>query len=220
MNYQRIFIYGLQSSGASLFAYFLSQITNSIAIIDLYIQRIAPYIDSQNTVILKATLSDYISLEEHLSSFKPSLKILFIRNPLYNYLSLNEKSYRNHGGLAEKKVKKIDMLFEEREERFDLTIHYEDFIGNPDNIINQLKGLNIILPLNATKFLRTVNEVIEYNKSNCSWCKSEFEIQWGSGNIHTGNLEKLKTCSNKIPYSKVIDKVKKLSPNTSKFYKL
>jgi len=52
-------IYGMQSSGASLFAYWLSQQNQCLSIIDLYHDQLAPSLDHDN-VVLKCVVTKNI----------------------------------------------------------------------------------------------------------------------------------------------------------------
>ena len=46
----RIIVYGMQSSGASYFTYFLAQKTNYIGVIDLWSSELAPFFENNNVI--------------------------------------------------------------------------------------------------------------------------------------------------------------------------
>lgn len=168
-------IYAMQSSGASLFSYWLAQQENCLGIIDLYYDQIAPKIDHEN-VVLKCVIVDNILLEKHLDSFQPDRTILFVRNPVENYLSLCEKSYGLFGGSVDSKLKILDKCLEDK---FDHVIKYEDFIAKKIKI-----GCE-----SYYDFKKPLNKIIEYNNLNNKWCKDNYKKKWGMGNIHINNLK-------------------------------
>jgi len=185
-------IYGLQSSGASLFSYWLSQQENCIGVIDLYFNQVSPFIDHDN-VVLKCCITKDIPLEFHVESFKPDQIILFIRNPITNHLSLSEKSYSNSGGSIEDKLSLLETYFSQK--KFDTVIKYEDFISKrlPSHV-----GCPSYF-----QFKKTIENVKEYNFLKSDWCRTKYKKGWGIGNIHINDLNVL-NC--------------KLHPNLSEIY--
>lgn len=169
-------IYAMQSSGASLFAYWLAQQPKCIGIIDLYNSQVAPAIDHEN-VIIKCTISKHIKIDEHKQNFKPDKTILFIRNPIENHLSLSEKHYCLEGGSIEEKFAILEQNISSN--KFDMIIKYEDFI---------MKNIQIGDP-SYYNFERTLNEIKSYNEINSEWCKHNHKKKWGYGNIHANNLK-------------------------------
>src|SRR5690349_15288916 len=110
----RILVYGMQSSGASLFTYFLAQRPDTIAVIDLWDGVVAPdFQDVQKDVIVKCVVAPVTPLEGHLVSFKPDVKILFVRSKQSNEESLSLKSYRNDGGKMEEKFAELQTRIEQ-----------------------------------------------------------------------------------------------------------
>lgn len=173
-------VYGMQSSGASVFTYWLAQQEPCVAVIDLYFDQLAPFIEHPN-VILKCTNTLTHSLEEQIDSFKPDNVLLFVRNPVENYLSLLKKSYANAGGQVMEKLLLFNRIIAEK--KYNHLIRYEDFIcrkvdpriGKPANFL----------------FQKTIEEVIHYNFQHSDWCKKNYETKWGTGNIHA-NFSELK----------------------------
>jgi hypothetical protein len=180
----------MQSSGASLFAYFLSQKINSIGIIDLFNQCLAPplaELDSQD-IILKCTITEIFDIEQHIESFQPNIKILFIRDPIQNLLSLSRKTYKNDSGDMLKKIHKLNYYYANWRKKFDLLIDYEDFIHNTENFRSTLT--NIINPC-FFDFKRSIEEVIKYSCNNSEWCQYNYKKSWGIGGIDKDFIELL-----------------------------
>lgn len=172
----RTLIYGMQSSGASLFCYWLGQQSDCISIIDLYFDQIAPPIDYTN-VIVKCVVTKNITLEEHIDSFKPDKIILFVRNPIQNYLSLSEKKYSNWGGTINEKFSILDQT-----KKFDIMVKYEDFIMQKNLGIGKNEYY---------EFKKSLNTIVNYNCINNDWCRENYKKTWSIGNIHANNLSVL-----------------------------
>jgi hypothetical protein len=166
-------IYGMQSSGASLFAYWLAQQDNCIGVIDLHFDEVAPPIEFEN-VILKCVPSKDVSLERHIDSFRPDKVIFFVRNPIENYLSLSEKVYSNHGGSIEYKLSIMDSHVNCT--KHDGLVRYEDFIVGrvPQDIGHP----------SYYEFRKSLSDIKHFNFLHSPWCKDNFKIKWGIGNIH------------------------------------
>ena len=218
MNYNRIFIYGMQSSGASLFTYFLGQISESIAIVDLWSHCIAPEIKTDKLCILKATINNEISLENHIKNYKPNFKILLVRNPIQNYLNLDVKHYRNWRGKAEHKFEMLEKIYSEKREVFKCIIRFEDFINNPMETVSTLNFLGINIPTKAIEFNRNYSTILNFNKKHSVWCRKNYEIKWAFGNIHFDNLKKLVLKNYQCNDIIIKNKISSLCPNILKLY--
>lgn len=175
----RTLIYAMQSSGASLFSYWLSQQESCLGVVDLYFDQISPSLEHDN-IVLKCVATKEFTLEDHKSAFKPDKVILFTRNPVANYLSLSEKQYCNWGGTIDQKFKIFDQCIEN--EKFDLLVKYEDFIMK--------KSLGVGDP-SFYSFNKTITDVIQYNSINNDWCRLNYKKKWGIGNIHANNLNSM-----------------------------
>lgn len=175
----KILIYSLQSSGASLFTFWLAQQLKYIGIIDLYFNVLAPKINYEN-VIIKCTINELFKFEDHVESFKPDKKILFLRNPFENYLSLKEKIYCNFGGDINKKFELNDFYIKNKNDFFDCVITYEDFIAK--KIKCEFKNFG------DYNFTRSINSLVDFNNQNSLWCKNNYKKSWGLGNIHMNQL--------------------------------
>ena len=123
----RVYVCGMQSSGSSIFSYFLAQIPDSLAVIDLWIRQPCPPLMLDMPVSIKTCISVMECYLQDVSVFKPTLSILFMRDPVDIYVSLKKKSYFNDGGDADDKFQIYETMFRERETLFDLSIYYEDF---------------------------------------------------------------------------------------------
>lgn len=172
----RYLVYALQSSGASLFTYLLSQKPNSIGIVDLYNGELAPSYSNflEGDVFLKCTVSLNPNLEEHISSFQPNKIICFSRDYSDIKKSLSEKFHANLGGKIDDKI----ALFDNYKSKFKFD-YYLDY--------NQIKNRSLpeeLVPSNYYNFSRSLSELIEFNMRN-AWCKKYAYQKWSLGNIHT-----------------------------------
>lgn len=185
----RILVYGLQSSGASLFTYWLSQTDDYIGVIDLYVGRKPPAKKDilKENVILKTTVS-HLDLDECISVFQPDKTILFVRDPYQNYLSLKRKPFKNTGGNIQEKIKKFDSLFKKRE-KFDAVISYEDFIQDQDKVIQCLKSVGIPAEKDNYMFYKTPYDVLKYARDHSEYLAKTHKQRWDIGNIHRKNGE-------------------------------
>jgi len=180
----RTLICGMQSSGASLFACLLGQVPESVVIVDLYSQAVAPSLSLTYPIIVKTTISTAATFNDHVASFQPTFKILFLRSPVDVFLSLNPKRYRNDGGMINRKLRVQEGLFARRHELFDLVIYYEDLISNPTRVLETLRARGFDLPSATLEFQRTPRAIFEFNITHCSWCREHYLSKWGFGNVH------------------------------------
>lgn len=180
----RILVYGLQSSGASVFTLWLSQQEDYLGVIDLYVGRKPPTkkeVPNEN-VILKATVSN-LDLDECVKLFQPDKTILFVRDPYQNYLSLKKKLFKNIGGNIKDKFKKLNNVFEQGD-RFDVVITYEDFVQYKSKVIEQLNSLGIQVTPESYLFRRSPEDIIRYNCTHSDYLKRTHKQVWDIGNIH------------------------------------
>ncbi len=212
----RIFIYALQSSGASLLSYFLAQKKDSLAIIDLWIEGgVVPSFEDVKVkdIIVKCCILKNVSLEEHLESFNPDKKILVLRHPYHNYASLKKKWHANSGGTIDEKFELLEEIFKNRE-KFDLVILYEDFVLNPLKFLNQIKKLNFGVKKEFFEFKRTKEKISDFNLKNSEWFRKGGPGGWGmihGEKIDTSLVFKQINLEDK-------EKIKKLCPSLCDFY--
>jgi hypothetical protein len=213
----RIFTYALQSSGASLFCYWLSQLEGCLGIIDLYAR--GGYLKAEEfprdrTVFLKATLNKGSSLGGHLSQFKPHKSILFLRDPVQNYASLKGKRYE---GDIDSKFEMMNRIFLHMKDEFDIIITYEDFMNNREAIVKQLLDAGIPASTENYSFHRSYNEIVKHNQINNDTLKKTYGTRWGSGNVHFHELENLTEIKREIT-KEVEERVRTLCPDLMRFY--
>lgn len=170
----KVLTYGMQSSGATLFNYLLSQRENTIAILDLFCNEICPSIDDKkNDIFIKCTISNFIDLQQHLDSFNPDLVILFKRNVDDVVRSLQKKDHANRCGNIEEKIEKYNQILNEK--KFDIEYSYEEMMNK------KICSLKKIIDNSSFDFKRTVYDVIEYNCLNSFWCKDNLKKKWWIG---------------------------------------
>lgn len=188
---QRLFIYRLQSSGASLFAYFLAQQPDTTAILDLLVPHVAPPLQVEKAVIVKATVCTTVDLTAYLVSFQPDCALLYLRHPRDNYRSLDRKPYRDDGGPIEAKFTQLEQVFRQRDRWFNATICYETFLSAPEQTAARLRQLGIQIPPDAAAFKRPLADIIRLNQQWRWWCRQYFGQKWHLGNINARNLKPL-----------------------------
>ncbi|MFS2013673.1 hypothetical protein ACCD06_28030 [Azospirillum sp. CT11-132] len=136
----RLFVHGMQSSGATSFTLFLAQRPDCLALVDILNNYAAPRVTTDRDMVAKAVVTTAYPLAVHLERFRPDRTILLLRNPQDNYQSLVGKPYRNHSGLIDEKFILMDQLFAERE-RFDAVLCYEDFVARDPAVLATVSAL-------------------------------------------------------------------------------
>jgi hypothetical protein len=185
-------VYGLQSSGASLFTYFMGQRPGSIAIIDLRARSgrlpmlrstpVAPPLESASPIVLKCVITVEVALERHIESFRPDRTILFLRDPFANVASLRGKAYEGHGGALEEKLRLLEGCFRRRDD-FDAVIRYEDFVRDHAGTVGRLEKLGWSTTPGYYAFDRSLEEIVRYSRAESPWCARYHGTRWGTGNI-------------------------------------
>lgn len=202
----KILVYSIQNSGATFFTFLLSQDHNTLAILDLWNKEVAPLFVGD--VIVKATVNMKIDLSDHVGSFQPDRVILFLRNPVDIYLKLSAKRYANMGGTPLEKLRKLNSVYLSK--NYDLCLKYED-LCSVDYLKHRLKEIDVDLPNRS----RSLEDIKKYNFERSVWCRDNFNIKWGLGNIHQeeyincksekSSLDELKSLEIfKIYYSKIL----------------
>lgn len=210
----RTLIYGMQSSGASLFTYFLCQKPNTIGVIDLFNKHIAPaFLDVKEIdIILKCVITTRYFFVKHAKNFRANKKILFIRNPYANYVSLKTKPWKNQGGSMENKFRILERVFQKRNKLFNLMVTYEDFINKNDVVMN-LKNVGIDVNDSFYNFNRSVADIRRFNRAHTTKLKL---IKYAKGMIRLGGIDRTLN-SNKIS-KEDMEKVENLCPSVCNFY--
>lgn len=186
----RLFVYGMQTSGASLTTYLLGQVSDSLVLVDLYSYEVMPAIEAPEAryVIGKAVITTTHSLDDHLRSFRPDRTILLLRDPLQNYVALRRKQYANEDGALEDKFRLLNELFLQRD-RFDLVLRYEDVVGDPQGVVTALRGIGFPASLEHYALPRSREEITSYNLHHSAWCRERFGRGWSFGNIHGDRMQ-------------------------------
>lgn len=138
----RLFVHGMQSSGATAFALFLAQRPDCLALVDIPNNFAAPRIDRtlDKDMVVKAVITTAYPAAVHMERFRPDRTILFLRDPRDNYQSLGDKNYRNYSGLMDEKFVLLDQAFAECS-TYDAVIHYEDFVARSPDVIDAVNAL-------------------------------------------------------------------------------
>ena len=194
----RWLVYGLQSSGASLFSYFLAQAEGVLAVIDLRARRrewlhrretpVAPALPAAGPVVVKCVVTTRVSFEQHRDSFRPDRSILFLREPCANLASLRVKPYARHGGRIDEKLALLEHYHAERH-IFDAVFHFEDFVANPAASVEQLCALGWPALLAHYEFPLSLEEVVRRSRELSPWCDRTFGTHWGTGNVRGRSVD-------------------------------
>lgn len=215
---EHIFVYGMQSSGASLFTYFLAQRPNSVAIIDLWANSVAPALVITPPAILKAVVCETIRLEQHLDTYQPDFKILFLRNPLDVYGSLQNKEYRDICGNLEEKFRMLEATFLCADELFNAVVQYETFVHDPIGVAARLNELGIPISNDAHLFPRSLDQIAQFNQEHSEWCRETFNTHWRFGSIHADQLLPLSAMGQAIADAETMDRLWAWCPGVMTLY--
>lgn len=213
----RVFLFGMQSSGASLATYVLGQVPGAVVLVDLYSYEVMPPIEAPTAdhVVGKAVITTTHTLDEHLESYAPDRSILLLRDPVQNYVSLSRKEYANDDGSLEDKFRRLEEVFRERD-RFDLVLRYEDVVTDPERVVAQLEGIGFPATAELFSFPRSREEITKYNLEHCDWCRERFGRGWSFGNIRGEGMKR--TLVYKVAPPAVSDAVRQLCPTVQDFY--
>lgn len=181
----KVLVYGMQSSGASLATFFLGQLSDSLVVADLYSCVIAPKLEDiqGKYIIVKCVVTTKVSLATHIEQFQPDIKILILRHPLHNYASLKKKNWVNESGTIKKKFEVLEKIFADRDQ-FNLVLHYEDFLLEPQYVVDQLVSIGLPVHQNFFKFQRSRDQILKFNIQQSKWCRDTYKTAWNFGNIH------------------------------------
>lgn len=181
----KILIYGLQSSGATSFAYLMSQRKNTIAVLDLYYNELAPNLTHEFCdIVMKCTITNIYTIEQQIHSFQPDKTILFCRNLHDVYESLSKKPHANFGGTIEEKLSLFKDIEKNKSNLFDLKYSYEQMI------CRKIDGLDFFIDSSAYNSNRTIEDILQYNCEQSTWCADNYVKKWQIGciNPRTGNV--------------------------------
>jgi non-ribosomal peptide synthetase component E (peptide arylation enzyme)/glycosyltransferase involved in cell wall biosynthesis len=210
----RLLIYGMQSSGASTFCYFLGQRAGSVAIIDLLLHCLAPSLKFSAPAVVKATANSVYRPADHIVSFRPDRTVLFLRDPVAVYAGLIDKPYGNHYGSVDDKIVQFDEDFAPK--NWDLVVRYEDFIAHSPELIGSISEIGWPCTPEYYDLTRSFQEIADFNAAASNWLRSGFGNTWGFGNISPGPIRRAFT-RERYP-QRIREKVAELSPRLTSYY--
>lgn len=180
----KLLIFGMQSSGASLVALFLTQKAYTLGIVDLHSEYEAPsLVDTHcRDIVLKAVITALFPLQRHVNKFKPDKTVFVLRHPYHNYASLKSKAYAEEAGEIDEKFKLLEKVFRNRD-NFDAVILYEDFVFHRKVVLREMAKLGFGVNAAFFEFGRSREEILEFNLASSSWCRQFYKWRWGFGNI-------------------------------------
>jgi hypothetical protein len=210
----RLLIYGMQSSGASTFCYFLGQRACSVAIIDLLLHCLAPSLKFSAPAVVKATANSVYRPADHIVSFRPDRTVLFLRDPVAVYAGLIDKPYGNHYGSVDDKIAQFDEDFAPKD--WDLVVRYEDFIAHKPELIGSISEIGWPCTPEYYDLTRSFQEIADFNAAASNWLRSGFGNTWGFGNISPGPIRPA-FIRERYP-RRIREKVAELSPRLTAYY--
>jgi hypothetical protein len=212
----RLFIYGMESSGASTFCLFLGQRAGTVTVVDLWSQCLAPPLVVDVPIVLKATVTATYRAEDHLRSFRPDASILFLRDPVAVYRSLIKYEYANYEGSVEQKLIRFDEEYSPT--KFDLVIRYEDFVRRDPAVISAIDELGWICSSSYYDLPRSLDDIRETNFHKSPWLHDEYNKKWSFGNFKGASISSDFVRADHPP--EIVSKVAGLSPRLTKLYGL
>ena len=212
----RLFIYGMESSGASTFCLFLGQRPGAVAVVDLWSHCLAPPLVVDAPVVLKATVTTTYRAADHMRSFCPDASILFLRDPAAVYRSLIKYDYANYEGSVEQKL--IRFNEEYSPPKFDLVIRYEDFVRREPSVIRAIAELGWTCSNSYYDLPRSIDDIRKTNFDQSAWLRDEYNKNWAFGNFKGASISSEFLSADHPP--EIVSKVANLSPRLTKVYGL
>jgi hypothetical protein len=212
----RLFIYGMESSGASTFCLFLGQRAGVVAVVDLWSHCLAPPLVVDVPIVLKATVTTTYRAEDHVRSFCPDASILFLRDPVAVYRSLTKYDYANYEGSVEQKLVRFDEEYSST--KFDLVVRYEDFVRREPAVIRAIDELGWICRNSYYDLPRSIDDIRQTNFQKSAWLRDEYNKNWAFGNFKGASISSDFLRADHQP--EIVSKVASLSPRLTKLYGL
>lgn len=209
----RVLVYGLQNSGATLVTLYIGQRSGTLVVPDLWTMFCAPRGPFEQDLCVKVTITESFPLETHVAAFEPDFKILVVRRPIDNWLSLRKKSFANHDGTIEQKFARADDVFLHRSD-FDAFIVFEDFVSFPALLSESLRNAGWDLPADADCFPRSTLDMERYIWSTAPYLYRQ--IQWGVGQARIQALENISLGYSDDPQARAF--CERHCPNLHRFY--
>jgi hypothetical protein len=175
----RLLVHGMQSSGATLFTYFLAQRPGCLALVDILNNYAAPRLETDLDAVAKCVVTTAYPIATHQERFRPDRTILLLRDPRDNYVSLSTKPYRNHSGLIDEKFTLLDALFADRD-RFDAVVHYEDFMDRDPVVLDRVNALDWPADVGHYAFDRNFENILAVAWRDQPQLFTEFEMSFGN----------------------------------------
>jgi hypothetical protein len=211
----RLFIYAMESSGASTFCYVLGQRPGSVAVVDVWSRIRTPLIGSGGApIVAKATVTTIWTAADHIASFRPDHTILFVRDPVAVYASLSQYPYANTFGTIEEKMARLDAEYGDG--RWDAVIRYEDFVRRDPAVIARVNELGWVCDAGYWDTPRSFAELAAFNNGASVWCRGQFGKGWGFGNIKPGPVNQAFSVRPDLP--EIAARVAAVSPRLSAAY--
>ncbi|HSK42187.1 MAG TPA: hypothetical protein VK943_20645 [Arenibaculum sp.] len=209
----RLLIYGMQSSGASTFAFLMAQRPDCLALVDVLNMYAAPRLETTAPALAKCVVTLAFPLDVHVERFRPDAAVLLLRRPHDNYSSLMSKPWRNHGGLIDEKFALLERVFDERG-RFDAVVPYEDFVARRPWVFERMRDLGWPVEEGWFALPRTHNDLAGFVWEHEPSLFDRFELAFG--NYHSGGISGR---FERKPADPVIDAaVRRLCPRLCGFY--
>lgn len=214
----RVLVYGLQSSGASLFTFFLGQMPSSLVVVDTWIHALTPPLNDvhgeTDHIIAKAVVTTKFSVEDHIQSFRPDVTILVVRHPAHNYVSLTRKSYGPLLGTVDEKLRILEHVYQNRS-LFDCVVSYESFVSAPEPTFSQLQAVGVPIQSEFYTLPRSHQSIVDFNRKVSPWCNANLGRKWGLGNIRNDRISAAHAFK-RVPDA-VRDHTTQLCPKTTDF---
>lgn len=209
----RLLIYGMQSSGASTFAYLLAQRPGCIALVDVPNNYAAPRLEARAPALAKCVMTTGFPLDVHVERFRPDATVLLLRRPYDNYYSLMSKPWRNHCGLIDEKFELLDRVFAGRD-RFDAVVAYEDFVARRPGVPDAVRALGWPVEDGWFDLPRSHEDMVRFVWEQEPSLFDRFEIAFG--NFHSGGVSGR---YERKPFRPDVEaKVRALCPRLAAFY--
>lgn len=183
----RVLLFGMQSSGASFIAWLAAQGGDTLGVIDLWNPETAPRLDYDGPIVLKATVGP-IDLNEHERTFKPSARVLVLRDPRDQISVLDDESFRDYALPLEDKLAAFNHQVAAGLDEFDLVLKYEEVVERPASAVDAFRALGLPMPSDATALPRSINDVVSHARATEPWCHVNWRKRWGTGRINTSVL--------------------------------
>lgn len=175
-------MYGMQASGASLAALLASQWEQTIAVIDLWNNEVAPDLCVHGPLVVKATTGP-VPLADHVAAFRPTATVLVLRDPRDQISSLTHEPHRDYAAPIEAKLAEIERAFAARSS-FDSIVHYEELVQDTHDAVSALRSAGLPLRGDAARFPRSLARVVDYTRRSSTWCRDNWRTRWGTGRVN------------------------------------